>query len=149
MKNIFNTLILSLLTTAFISINNPCKAINLLVETTTNDTLITTNKLANTAWKVIKHDRLSKDKKEYKEFVADPNNVVSYTFKNDNTCVVTNGPIAYDCTWVIKNNSIIITENTEHNVFTFYVKNISATQLIMIGNYKANQETIILLSKIK
>ena len=81
--------------------------------------------------------------------MANPSNVVSYTFKSENRCIVTNGKITYDCTWVIDNNSIVITENTEHHKFTFYVKNISATQLIMVSNYKANQETIILLSKIK
>ncbi|MEQ1733614.1 MAG: hypothetical protein ABL940_08070 [Bacteroidia bacterium] len=149
MKHIFLLLISSLLTSAFVSINKPCKAVNLLVQTTTNDTLITTDKLANTTWQIVKYNRLSKKTKEYKEIIADANNIVLYRFNSDNTCVITNGTHHYNCVWTIKDNYIIITENTEHNVFKFYVKNITSSSLTMVKSYKGPQESFILLNKVK
>jgi hypothetical protein len=149
MKHLFLLLISSLLTTAFISINTCCKAVNLLVQTTTNDTLITTDKLANTTWQIVKYNRLSKKTKEYKEIIADANNIVLYRFNSDNTCVITNGTHHYNCVWTIKDNYIIITENTEHNVFKFYVKNITSSSLTMVKSYKGPQESFILLNKVK
>ncbi|MBC7410873.1 MAG: lipocalin family protein [Bacteroidia bacterium] len=149
MKINFCTFCLTVLSFIFFSINSTSNAAFVLYQSSTNDSLVTVNKLTNTKWQVVKHDRLSKDKKKYNEFLAEPNNVVSYTFRDGNSCEVTNGAIVYSCTWIIKNNNIIITENTQHNKFIFYVKQITSNKLIMVNNYKANQETIILLNKIK
>jgi hypothetical protein len=139
MKHIIYTLLFALL---FFSKNNSAHAQQ------ANDTLATKEKLINTMWQVVKTDRLTKDKMEYKEMLPDANNPITYAFNNNDVCTVKSGKNTYNCTWLINNNSIVITENTEHHRFTFYVKKITIKNLVMVKNYKANQESFMHLTKL-
>lgn len=123
-----------------------------LVAQTTNttteqtDTIITSEKLINTSWEVVKTNRQNDDG-TYTERKQDPK--ITYTFKRDGICIMTYGATTVTGTWQLVNGALTFIENIEHAKFDFFAQSITATNLVIISNYKAEQQTFISLTKLK
>ncbi len=138
--------LLLLILFAIVAINIP-----LVAQTTTNitaqtDTIVSTQKLINTSWEIVKTNRQNDDG-TYTERKQNPK--VTYTFKPDAVCIMTYGENSYNGTWQLTNGILTFVEGIERHKFDFVAQYISATNLAIISNYQAPQQTFITLTKLK